>query len=116
MFEIMERSSQEAVIKVIGVGGCGGNRGICRRHFRDGDRRAFRDADFDADAAPDCIGHGEVLSDRENPARRPGGVENFSGYSRIHWTVTTSPSSPSSGSCAPCRLVTSTDSVPWEAS
>ena len=25
MFEIMERSSQEAVIKVIGVGGCGGN-------------------------------------------------------------------------------------------
>ena len=25
MFEIMEKSSQEAVIKVIGVGGCGGN-------------------------------------------------------------------------------------------
>ena len=25
MFEIMEVSSQEAVIKVIGVGGCGGN-------------------------------------------------------------------------------------------
>ena len=25
MFEIMEKDSQEAVIKVIGVGGCGGN-------------------------------------------------------------------------------------------
>lgn len=25
MFEIMEKNSQEAVIKVIGVGGCGGN-------------------------------------------------------------------------------------------
>ena len=25
MFEIMDRDSQEAVIKVIGVGGCGGN-------------------------------------------------------------------------------------------
>ena len=25
MFEIMENDSQEAVIKVIGVGGCGGN-------------------------------------------------------------------------------------------
>jgi len=25
MFEIMEKNPQEAVIKVIGVGGCGGN-------------------------------------------------------------------------------------------
>ncbi len=25
MFEIMDKESQEAVIKVIGVGGCGGN-------------------------------------------------------------------------------------------